>query len=187
MLNNNDEQWKVITDFPKYEVSTFGNVRVIKTGKIRIPSTINSGYHKLSLSKAKVKYSRTVHRLVMLTFSPIPNASKMQVNHIDGDKKNNNLSNLEWVTCGDNHRHAYETGLKDSTKNKYYVGLKHAKSVTKYHNVSYDKNRDLFIGKVTHNNKHLEPKRFKTEEEAALHVNYIIDKYNLTRPKNVII
>lgn len=56
---------------------------------------------------------RSVHRLLMLTFVPNPEC-KPQVNHIDGDKSNNNLDNLEWVTAKENVEHAVRMGLKDN-------------------------------------------------------------------------
>ena len=62
-----------------------------------------------------------------------------------------------------------------------------ANTVSKYHNVTYDKNRNKWIGQVRHNNKNWHMKRFDTEVEAALHVNWILDTLNLTdRPKNII-
>lgn len=186
MLNDNNIQWEVIPAFPDYELNKFGQIRVRKTKHIRATSTQNCGYESITLSKNKTKFTRTVHRLIMETLNPVEGMNKLQVNHINGNKLDNNLSNLEWVTCGQNLKHAFATGLKDSSKQKFYIGKKHALSVTKYHNVSYDKSRNKFIGKITHNNKAYEPKRFDTEIEAAEHVNYLIDKYNFDRPKNVI-
>lgn len=52
-----------------------------------------------------------IHRLVLETFSPIENSEKYQVNHIDGNKMNNNLDNLEWVTPSENIIHAKNSGL----------------------------------------------------------------------------
>ena len=99
---------------------------------------------------------------------------------------NNVASNLEWATISQNIKHSYDELHRDKELCKSYIGLKHANSKTKYHNVGYDKSRDKFYGKVVHNTKVYEFKRFDTEIEAALHVNYIIDKYQLDRPKNII-
>jgi len=70
------------------------------------------GYKKVRLSNGDgTRKVFSVHRLVLETFSPNPNSDKLQVNHIDGDKTNNSLSNLEWVTCKENIQHGYRTGL----------------------------------------------------------------------------
>lgn len=53
-----------------------------------------------------------VHRLVMMAFSPIENMEDMEVNHIDGNKKNNCLFNLEWCSASENQKHAFVTGLQ---------------------------------------------------------------------------
>jgi hypothetical protein len=80
------------------------------------------GYEDLYAITRESKY-HAIHRLVLCTFSPI-NVFK-QVNHKDGDKLNNNLNNLEWVTPSENMLHAYKTGLNWS--NPLY-GEKHPNS-----------------------------------------------------------
>lgn len=54
----------------------------------------------------------------MMAFRPIPNDKDMEVNHIDGNKKNNCLENLEWVTSSENQKHAYKLGFQKSQKGK---------------------------------------------------------------------
>ena len=83
--------------------------------------------------------------------------------------------------------------MKTGTYNKIYetkntLGKKHLPNTkSKYHNVTYDKNRNKWVGQIRHEKKNWYMKRFNTEVEAALHVNWIIDKLELTdRPKNVI-
>lgn len=53
-----------------------------------------------------------LHRLVLMAFKPVENMESLEVNHIDGDKTNNKLENLEWCTASENQRHAFDTGLQ---------------------------------------------------------------------------
>ena len=187
VLNNNiQETWKPIPGFEGfYEASTLGNIRTTRTSKVLKTYTINSGYQSLKLCVNYKRTSHLVHRLLALTF--LDNSeNKATVNHIDGDKNNNSVLNLEWNTISENIKHAYNNDLHSKELCKSYVGKKHANSITKYHNVSYDKSRDKYSAKVTHNTINYGFKRFDTEIEAALHVNWIIDTYNLDRPKNII-
>ena len=70
------------------------------------------GYKKVRLSNGDgSRKVFSVHRLILETFEPNINSDKLQVNHIDGDKTNNKLSNLEWVSCKENINHAYNLGL----------------------------------------------------------------------------
>lgn len=70
------------------------------------------GYKKVRLSNGDgSRKVFSVHRLVLETFEPNPNSANLQVNHKDGNKTNNSLSNLEWVTCKENIDHAYNLGL----------------------------------------------------------------------------
>nr|DAF58718.1 MAG TPA: homing endonuclease [Siphoviridae sp. ctxMM9] len=63
----------------------------------------------ISTDGARHRYS--VHRLVLENYNPVDGMETLQVNHIDGDKQNNNLNNLEWVTCQENILHAYKNNL----------------------------------------------------------------------------
>ena len=81
-------------------------------GKTQLKDCMKNGYVKngLILKNGKPKhYFR--HRLVMLCFSPREDADTLQVNHIDGDKTNNSLENLEWCTNQENRIHAVKLGL----------------------------------------------------------------------------
>lgn len=187
MLNNNIEIWKTIPNYENfYEVSNTGKIRTLRTKKILKTYIINSGYECIKFCVNNTRTSHLIHRLVMLTFYPIENSDTLTVNHKNGNRLDNTLSNLEWATISQNIKHSYDELNRDKELCKSYIGLKHANSKTKYHNVGYDKSRNKFYGKVVHNTKVYEFKRFNTEIEAALHVNYIIDKYQLDRPKNII-
>lgn len=102
-----------------YEVSNLGNVRSIERmvrhakGGVKLsPSKLlkqgrsKNGYLTVSFSVDSIKSNQSVHRLVARAF--IPNESnKPQVNHKDGNKHNNHVENLEWMTCSENGLHAY--------------------------------------------------------------------------------
>ena len=97
------EEWKQILEYENYEVSSYGNVRNKKTGRI-LKSARNGGYLHISLSSNKTQKSFRVHQLVAICFIDNPE-NKPQVNHIDKDGTNNKLSNLEWVTAVENTAH----------------------------------------------------------------------------------
>ena len=93
-------------------VTKTGEVYKYENGKYKIinPSVTNNGYLTVSVKTRKKSTSMFVHRMIAQTF--IPNIkNKPEVNHIDGNKKNNFVTNLEWVTRKENAEHAYRTGL----------------------------------------------------------------------------
>ena len=101
----------------KYYVTSQGDV-VNAYGNTLLP-VINkkTGYKTVSLWKNNKGSSKTIHRLVALTYLTNPN-NLPEVNHIDGNKLNNHVDNLEWVTRSENMIHAYATGLAKQTKTK---------------------------------------------------------------------
>ena len=98
------EQYKIIQDFENYEVSNLGNIRNKKTGKILKPR-IHKGYYDVNLSKNNKSYRKTVHRLIAESFIDNPE-NKPYVDHINGDKLNNNINNLRYATNQENQRNA---------------------------------------------------------------------------------
>lgn len=99
-----------------YYVTDDGQIWSQKTGKFLKQHKDKDGYMKVRLCCLDLEPGKThtfsVHRLVMENFKPIPNMNNLQVNHIDGDKTNNCLHNLEWVTCEENIHHAINNGLR---------------------------------------------------------------------------
>ena len=121
-----EEIWKWIDRYENmYQVSNLGRVRSVDRdvycevspnklqhiyGKVLKQGTNHKGYPIVYLSKDGKQKTITVHRLVALTFIENP-LNLPQVNHIDGDKTNNNVSNLEWCDNSYNQIHAHKTGL----------------------------------------------------------------------------
>lgn len=196
MLNTNNitEIWVPIKNFEKrYEVSNLGRIRSIQDNHHNYRIKIITGFIRsktcqylyVQLWRKDKPTTKAVHRLVAQAFKPNP-YNKPMVNHKDGIKINNIETNIEWATNSENVKHAFTTGLQDREKCvKRMIGTKF-NTRSKYKNVSWDNSRKKWIGGVKHKGKVIKNKRFNSEIEAALHVNWIIDTYNLDRPKNVI-
>lgn len=102
-----------IKNFPDYFISKTGLVFSKKTKKFLAIYEDASGYLAVSIrSKNPVMHHQHIHRLLAETFIPNPN-NLPEVNHIDGNKANCALENLEWVSGSNNVRHAFTTGLQD--------------------------------------------------------------------------
>ena len=107
------EDWRTVKDFPIYEVNQEGVIRNKRTKKVKATRIDSWGYPQVSLSTGKhgENRSKTVHRLVAKAFYET-DSTDLQVNHIDGNKTNNNIDNLEFVTGSQNVKHAYDTGIR---------------------------------------------------------------------------
>lgn len=98
-----------------YAIEKDGRVWSFFSKKYMKAKEDKDGYFTLSLKNNQGGYSKFgIHRLLMIAFNPIENMEKMQVNHKDGNKKNNSLSNLEWVTGQENLAHAGLMGLNNT-------------------------------------------------------------------------
>lgn len=103
------ELWLPVKGHPDYIVSNYGRVINERTGReIHQHKNRENGYFRASLDGKKYY----IHRLVADTFYA-GDHSGLDVNHIDGNKENNFIANLEWVTRKANIRHAFDTGLKE--------------------------------------------------------------------------
>ncbi len=119
-----NEIWKNIKDFNNiYQVSNYGRIRGINRlvnsksnsykvvkGQLRVCIKGNCGYLRVSLSKNNYNKYYSVHRLVAMAFI-INDDNKSTVNHKDGNKLNNNLDNLEWMTKSENILHGLKNRL----------------------------------------------------------------------------
>lgn len=111
------EIWKDIKNWEGYyKISNKGRVFSVRNNLIRRNSVASTGYHQVCLSSPHKKITLTIHRLVAEHFIPQEN-ERNYVNHIDGDKANNSVNNLEWCTQKENILHSYAIGLSKNQKN----------------------------------------------------------------------
>ena len=143
------EIWKDIEGYEKlYQISNFGNIKSLdryiinKNGEKQyfpgkyLIQRLNDGYLRVTLSKNNKQRTFRVNILVAKAFIPNPE-NKPEVNHIDGNKENNKVDNLEWNTRSENELHAYKNGLaKPSNKQKQavakYAKENYSKKVVQY-------------------------------------------------------
>jgi hypothetical protein len=114
------EYWKPIIGYEGlYEVSNLGRIKSVKRygtlGGIIIPwnNSKKAPYLRVGLSKNNKRKRLLVHRLVAEAFIPNPNNLK-EVNHINGNKQDNKVDNLEWNSKSQNHKHAFKLGLRNN-------------------------------------------------------------------------
>lgn len=118
--NIDGEEWRPIRGHEVYYVSNNGRIKstnYLAKGVSRLlsPETDAKGYLRISLWDNKRRKTFKIHRLVAEAFLT-RQEGKDQVNHKDGDKKNNKVDNLEWVTAHENVTHAYKNGLKENNR-----------------------------------------------------------------------
>jgi hypothetical protein len=110
------ETWKAIPEFSRYEVSNTGKIRSLSYQNLKIVKelkpALDKGYLKTMLKSDYGKFKTVaIHRLIALVFLGEKPTKKHEVNHIDGNKQNNNVSNLEYCTRIENIRHAWKNNL----------------------------------------------------------------------------
>lgn len=110
-----EEIWVKIKNSKDYYVSNIGNV---KSKYKTLKKCLNSnGYEIVNINVNNKRITKKVHRLVIQAFIPNPK-QKRCVNHKDGCRTNNELSNLEWVTHSENNKHAYDNLNRSPVVNK---------------------------------------------------------------------
>lgn len=128
--------WKDIPNYKgQYQINENGDVRSVERevvdslghkyilpNKLLKPNKTKNGYYIIHLCKNGIRKAFYVHKLVAKLFLPnIYNCSV--VNHLDGNKLNCNVDNLEWTTYSKNNQHAYDTGLKQKGEGQYNAKL----------------------------------------------------------------
>lgn len=114
------EEWRPCKESRIYEASSNGQIRNRRTGRILKTQITSHGYETVQLNYDGDAHTHRVHRLVANAFYDEYD-EKLDVNHIDGNKLNNNIENLEICTRQNNIRHAFRTGLKNSNHRKCQV------------------------------------------------------------------
>lgn len=156
------EKWKTILGFENYEVSSLGNIRSLKSGNILKGGKDRNGYKCVNLRSFNKTYFRPIHRLVAMTFLEVEK-DKICVNHIDSNKENNHVENLEFCNYYENNTH---------------MKLKNGKT-SKYAGVSYCKYRQKYSSSIRVNGKSHFLGRFINELDAYNSYLTALKKYNI--------
>lgn len=125
------EEWRKSKQFPNYEGSSEGRIRNSKTGRILKTQINERGYERLTLRRDKKQYSTSVHQVIANAFYDIDDTG-LEVNHIDGNKLNNRIDNLEYCTRSANTLHALKMNLR---KPPNQIGIKVVETGEVYNSV----------------------------------------------------
>jgi hypothetical protein len=138
-----EEEWRVVCGNPDYEVSNYGEVKRCKlcnknrhqnVGKILSPKITSSGYKQFVLYENKEKTYITSHRLVAITFIGLPLNSNFVVSHLDGNKLNNFVGNLKWVSNSENQLHRREHEKNKPISGKTSLNVDQVKEIRREFN-----------------------------------------------------
>ena len=164
LLIMENEIWKPIPNYEGYEVSNYGRVKSLKLGRELIlkPKDDFRGYFNIQLWVKNRKKPFKIHQLVAMAFlGHKPNGQNLVVNHINFDKKDNRLENLEVITQREN------------------ANLKHIKSSSKYTGVTWHKKRKRYRALIVINRFQIQLGEFKDEKIASEHYNIALNNLNL--------
>jgi hypothetical protein len=134
-------EWRVITEYPNYEVSTDGQVRNSGTGRVLKPGPKGCGYLGVGLRNEGKTHTKSIHRLVAQAFLPNPDG-KLVIDHINRDKIDNHLENLRWATHTENNQNTGRrsnntTGFKnitnDNTRDRWRIQIR-SRKISRYFN-----------------------------------------------------
>lgn len=148
------EEWKMINDFPNYQISNMGQIKNNK-GKILKKHNNGTGYYQIGLYKNKKCEWFYIHRLVAIHFLPNWNDLK-ECDHINNDKSDNRYCNLRWITRSNNMKRI----------------PKREGTINTYKGIIWDKSNKNWVVRTRVNGKRIYLGRYKTEEEA--YTNYLL-------------
>lgn len=113
---------KIILDNEEsnYSIDKEANIYSHITNKYLKPKVSKNGYLRVTLYHNNRRYEKYIHRIMMETFCPIIYGDRDEVNHIDSDKTNNKLENLEWCNRHENIKHSIKSGIYSNKHYKIY-------------------------------------------------------------------
>lgn len=126
----NKEIWKPCYGFLAYMASTLGRIKNKQNKILKMPIE-KRGYKTITLYKDKKRIHKAVHRLIALSFLSLPTL-KHEVHHLDGNKQNNKIDNLKFVTRGENMQATYDLGFQPCRKGeKHWINKLTNKEIRK--------------------------------------------------------
>jgi hypothetical protein len=137
-MNNAQTNYKAIPGFPNYETNQIGQIRRIGSEFHLATSTNSGGYLQMRVDGQSLR----PHRAVALTFLGVPQDPTLVVNHKDADRKNNHVSNLEWIS----NRENVSAGYLLKPKSSKYIGVCWNKSRVKWTASAKIDGRKKFFG-----------------------------------------
>jgi hypothetical protein len=152
-----------------YRINEHGDVYSLKFKKFLKPRLSNRGYWSVTLRKDRRYHSEVLHRLIAKTFIPNPE-NKPQVNHIDGVKTNNHVSNLEWCTISENQQHKQDMKLQSKNGKQQSVQITNINTGEKNMVHSINEASRFFHFKATWANR-----RIKRYGNPFLYENHVIE------------
>lgn len=131
-----EEQWKIITEATNYEISNLGNVRNSITGKLLKGRLSKSGYLQVSIKLINTNNftNKYIHRLVGIYWIENPE-HKREINHKDGNKTNNCIDNLEWVSPSENQKHRHSIGITKTSNRRVGKFTKQGELLVAYNSI----------------------------------------------------
>ena len=124
-----------ICGFSDYGVNRNGEVFSFKNNMLMKQSDSVKGYKQVCFTVNGRKITKRVHRLVAETFLDNPE-NKREVNHKDGNKENNSLENLEWITSSDNQKHRHTIGINKTSNREIGAFDKDGKQIYKFNSIT---------------------------------------------------
>ena len=146
-----EEEFKILIEYPNYKISNNGKVINRKTGMEITPQMTCSGYYYFQVNKNRIRHNLYIHKLLGEYFIPNPD-NKTIVDHIDRNRSNNQMSNLRWANKSEN-------SINCKTRNDNTSGCK---------GVCYNKRANMWLARITKNNRTINIGYFKNFEDAII-------------------